>query len=50
MLIVLALIALIVAVVLITASLKPDSFRVQRSIVINAAPARVYDLLEDFDA
>lgn len=50
MLIVLALIALIVAVVLIIASLKPDSFRVQRSIVINAAPARVYGLLEDFDA
>ena len=50
MLIFLSVIVLIIAVVLIAASFKPDSFRVQRSIVINAPPAKVYRLLEDFDA
>jgi uncharacterized protein YndB with AHSA1/START domain len=48
--IVLAIIVVIFAAVLIAASTRPDSFRVQRAIVINAPPARVYGLLEDFDA
>ena len=50
MLTTLAVIALLIAVVLTTAAFKPDTFRVERSIVINAPPATVYPLIEDFDA
>jgi hypothetical protein len=37
-----------VAIVLILASLKPDTFRVQRSVAIAAPPEAIYPLIEDF--
>lgn len=45
--IVLALLAAIV-LLLVFATTRPDSFRVERSISIKADPARVYTLLNDF--
>ncbi len=41
------LIALVVVVLLI-AALKPDTFRIERSISIAAPPAAVYGLIDDF--
>lgn len=37
-----------VALLLLFAITRPDSFRVERSIVIKAEPAKVYALLNDF--
>jgi hypothetical protein len=37
-----------VVVVLVVAAAKPDSFRVERSTSVNAPPAKVHALLEDF--
>ena len=45
--ILLGLLAL-VALVLIFAATRPDTFRVERSIVVKAEPAKVYALLNDF--
>jgi uncharacterized protein YndB with AHSA1/START domain len=45
-----ALLATGIVAVLILASLKPDTFEVQRSIAINAPPERVYPLIADFKA
>lgn len=42
------LLAVGVATVLILASLKPDTFRVKRSIAIAAPPGAIYPLIEDF--
>jgi hypothetical protein len=39
---------LVVAAVLVIAATKPDSFRVERSTTINAPPARVHALIDDF--
>lgn len=38
----------LIALALIYAATKPDSFRVERSIVIDAPPADIYPHLEDF--
>ncbi len=50
----LAIIAVIVVVViagiLIYAATKPDSFRVQRTVSIKAAPDKIYRLIDDFKA
>ena len=47
----LGLLALVaVAIVLILAAMKPDSFQVQRSIAINAPPERIQPLIADFRA
>lgn len=43
-------IALLVAGVLVAAAMKPDSFRVERSAVILAAPDKVHALIDDFHA
>lgn len=43
-----ALAAVAVVTVLILASLKPDVFRVKRSIAIAAPPEAIYPLIEDF--
>ncbi|PTM40278.1 SRPBCC family protein [Bosea sp. 124] len=43
-------VAIAIAAVLILAAMKPDSFQVQRSIVVNAPPERVYPLIADFRA
>jgi hypothetical protein len=45
-----ALVVIAVAVVLILAAMKPDTFQVQRSIAINAPPERIYPLIADFKA
>ena len=41
-------IAVVVAVVLILAATKPDSFRVERSAVVNAPADKVFPLIADF--
>jgi uncharacterized protein YndB with AHSA1/START domain len=41
-------IALIIAVVLILAATKPDSFRVERSAVVNVPADKVFPLIADF--
>lgn len=45
-----ALVVVAIAIVLILAAMKPDTFQVQRSIAINAPPERIYPLLADFKA
>ena len=45
---ILIILALAVAAVLILASRKPDTFRVQRAITIDAAPERIFPLISDF--
>jgi carbon monoxide dehydrogenase subunit G len=45
--IVIAIVALILAV-LVYASSKPDTFRVQRSIVVNVPPEKIFALINDF--
>jgi uncharacterized protein YndB with AHSA1/START domain len=47
---VLGLLAAAVAAILIIAATKPDSFRVERRIVINAPPEKVFPLINDFHA
>ena len=37
-----------IAIVLILAAMKPDSFRVERSISVNAPPEKVFALINDF--
>lgn len=39
-----------IAAVLILAAMKPDQFRVQRSIAIKASPEKVFPLINDFKA
>lgn len=49
MLIILALIiAALIATVLVLASSKPESFKIQRSVTIQAAPETVFALIQDF--
>ena len=45
---VLVVIAIAVAVLLAVAASRPDSFRVERSTVIQAAPDKVFPLINDF--
>ncbi len=45
-----AAIAVIIAAFLIYAATKPDTFTVQRSIVIKASPEKIFPLIEDFHA
>jgi uncharacterized protein YndB with AHSA1/START domain len=40
--------AIAVAVVLILAATKPDSFRVQRAITVQAPPEKIFSLISDF--
>ena len=42
-------VAVVVAAFLILAATKPDTFRVQRSMIIQAPPAKVHALIDDFD-
>src|SRR5262245_1835870 len=42
------LLAIAIAVALMVASAKPDTFRVQRSVVIAAAPETIFPLIADF--
>jgi uncharacterized protein YndB with AHSA1/START domain len=44
------LIAAGVAVVLVLAAMKPDTFRVRRSVAINAPPEKIFPLINDFKA
>jgi uncharacterized protein YndB with AHSA1/START domain len=43
-----AVVAVVIAVVLIVAARKPDSFRIERSIAIQAPPERIFGLIDDF--
>ena len=45
---VISLVVLLLAALLVHASRRPDSFRVARSIAINAAPDVIYPLISDF--
>ena len=45
---ILGVIVLVVVGILGFATTRPDTFRVERSIVVNAPPARIYPLLDDF--
>lgn len=40
--------ALAIAVVLVLAATKPDTFRIERSATINAPPERIFTVLSDF--
>jgi hypothetical protein len=42
--------AVAIAAILILAALKPDTFRVQRSASIKAAPEKIFPLINDFHA
>src|SRR3954451_17225015 len=42
------ILALAIAGMLILASRKPDTFRVQRTAIVNAPPERVFPLISDF--
>jgi len=42
--------AVAVVAILIAASMRPDTFRVQRSAVIQAPPEKIFPLIEDFRA
>lgn len=46
----LAIVVIGIAVVLLLAATKPDTFQVRRSIAINAPPERVFPLINDFKA
>jgi uncharacterized protein YndB with AHSA1/START domain len=46
--IILVILALAIAAVLILASRKPDTFRVQRAATIDAPPERIFPLISDF--
>ncbi len=43
-----AVLAIAVAVVLITAATKPDTFSVRRAITVNAPPEKIFPLIADF--
>jgi len=43
-----SLIVLAIIVVLVIAATKPDAFRIQRSATMNAAPEKVFPLINDF--
>jgi uncharacterized protein YndB with AHSA1/START domain len=49
-LIVVGLLAVLIAVVLILALTKPDTFRVERTTSIKAPPERIFPLLNDFQS
>ncbi len=49
-LIVVGLLAVLIAVVLILAVTKPDTFRVERTTSIKAPPERIFPLLNDFQS
>ena len=42
------IVALAIAVVLILASRKPGTFRVQRAVLVKAAPEKIFPLISDF--
>lgn len=42
--------AVVVVAVLLFATTRPDTFRVQRAAVINAPPEKIFPLIEDFHA
>ena len=44
------IVAVLIVAVLAFAALRPDSFELQRSITIQAAPAKVFALIDDFRA
>ncbi len=46
--IILAVIATAIAAVLIAAAMKPATFRIARSITVNAPPERLYPMIADF--
>jgi uncharacterized protein YndB with AHSA1/START domain len=43
-----AVLVVVVAVLLVYAAARPDSFRIERSAVIKAAPEKVFPLINDF--
>jgi hypothetical protein len=46
--IVLLVIAVFIAVVLILASMKPDTFHVERSVIVKSSPSKIFPLIADF--
>ena len=46
--IIVSAIAIVVVIVLIAAAVKPDNFRMQRSIDIQAPPEKIFPLIDDF--
>lgn len=47
---ILGVLALLVVAVLLAAAIRPDSFRIERSTVVNAPPGRIFSLIDDFHA
>jgi uncharacterized protein YndB with AHSA1/START domain len=45
---VLALVVVVIAIILVLAAVKPATFRVERSVVITAAPDKIFPLIADF--
>src|SRR6476620_7816942 len=43
-----AIIVIIVAVILLMAMTRPKTFRVERSVAINAAPEKIFPLIDNF--
>lgn len=48
--IILGVLAFLVIAVLVAAALQPDTFRIQRSTLVNAPPEKVFALIDDFHA
>jgi len=46
--VIIGLLALAIIILLVIAANKPDAFRIQRSATINAAPDKVFPLINDF--
>lgn len=42
------IVVVLLVILLVIAATKPDTFRVERSIVINAAPERIFPLIDDY--
>jgi carbon monoxide dehydrogenase subunit G len=47
--IIVAVLLVAVAVILVMAAMKPDTFRVERTASINAPPEKIFPLINDFD-
>jgi hypothetical protein len=45
-----AVLALAIAIVLILAATKPDTFSVQRAITVKALPEKIFPLINDFSS
>ncbi|HEY4344412.1 MAG TPA: SRPBCC family protein [Parvibaculum sp.] len=50
LLVISGIVILTLAVILVLAAMKPDTFRVERSVTIHAGPEKIYPLIADYHA